>query len=312
MCETNPIPRLRISDCGLRIGHRPAAGRLPCGLSRPACAGQLCETNPIPGGRDTRPFHCSIIPPFPAGPGGTGPGGRGTRGQLCETKPISAVAAAESPHYSSIPSFHRSNPRLIMRNKAKLGRPWVSGGPHVGEAYRAKQTQSSDCGLRETNPISRQGRVGRGLGDVGRGANAPNEPNSSIADFRLRIADSGQTCGGTSPTGRRARGSVVQTNPIGQSESCKTNPISRRGPGTRAGRSIVRNKPNFSIADCAKRTQFPPTRISHDSTVPLFHSSNPGGRDRLFRLPLRAGARIMLPVKPCRMDLRPETHSVGE
>jgi len=27
LCETNPILRLRIADCGLRIGHRPLAGR---------------------------------------------------------------------------------------------------------------------------------------------------------------------------------------------------------------------------------------------------------------------------------------------
>jgi hypothetical protein len=47
MCETNPISRLRISDFGLRIGHSPAGGRLPCGRSPLARAGRSCETNPI-------------------------------------------------------------------------------------------------------------------------------------------------------------------------------------------------------------------------------------------------------------------------
>jgi hypothetical protein len=44
MCKTNPIPRLRISDCGLRIEYRVAAGRLADGL--PA-QGPVVQTNPI-------------------------------------------------------------------------------------------------------------------------------------------------------------------------------------------------------------------------------------------------------------------------
>ncbi len=149
-CETKPISPLRISDCGLRIGYRAAAG--PPGL-RPTgrdlrrakrakrsqlrqtnqfgpadrlgpWEGETCETNPIhrpgrgqrgagrganvqnkpnsrrrrvgQGSRDAgRGFfpHPSTLRPrpcqadrakqtqFPAGPGGTGPQGRGARVQ---------------------------------------------------------------------------------------------------------------------------------------------------------------------------------------------------------------------------------------
>ncbi len=46
MCKTNPIPRFRISDCGLRIG-----GRLPAGRPVwPSAQGRLCETKPNLGG----------------------------------------------------------------------------------------------------------------------------------------------------------------------------------------------------------------------------------------------------------------------
>ena len=51
--------RSQFLDCGLRIGDRLAVGRL-------ACPGKdkMCKTKPISAGRDTPPFHCSIIPPF--------------------------------------------------------------------------------------------------------------------------------------------------------------------------------------------------------------------------------------------------------
>ncbi len=85
----------------------------------------------------------------------------------------------------------------------------------------------------ETNPISglRMGRCGLG------------------ADLRR-----------DAPWGLPAQGPVVQTNPIGRSELCKTNPICRSR--RRSGGRIVQNEPNFGpsglpgMPDCAKRTQF--------------------------------------------------------
>ncbi len=76
-----------------------------------------------------------------------------------------------------------------------------------------------------------------------------NEPNSSIADFGLRIADCGL---GTdlqrdALCGPPSRGPVVQTNPIGWSKPCETKPISRpRRVGEVQG---TRGK-------CAKQSQF--------------------------------------------------------
>jgi hypothetical protein len=72
MCKTNPIPRLRLSDhviasearqCGLRIGHRPGAGR-PLWAAGPEAS---CTSKPNlrrPGGRDTPSFHYSSVPTF--------------------------------------------------------------------------------------------------------------------------------------------------------------------------------------------------------------------------------------------------------
>jgi hypothetical protein len=60
----------------------------------------------------------------------------------------------------------------------------------------------------QTNPISGQGPVGRGLGDRGRGANAPNKPNFQAEP------------GGTKLRGRRTRVLYKQTQSAG-AESAK-------------------------------------------------------------------------------------------
>ncbi len=86
-CETNPISRLRISDCGLGTDLRRNA---PCDLPPRPCAGQSCKTNPIPAtmpiGRSAFPGEQSVQnePNFPARPGGTRPQGRGTRGKCAK------------------------------------------------------------------------------------------------------------------------------------------------------------------------------------------------------------------------------------
>jgi hypothetical protein len=65
---TEAVSRMRIADCGSRIGHGVAAGRLPFGLLPRTRAGQSRKTNPI----------CPR----------TGRQGRGWS-ESCETKPIS-------------------------------------------------------------------------------------------------------------------------------------------------------------------------------------------------------------------------------
>jgi hypothetical protein len=52
--------------------------------------------------------------------------------EICKTNPIPAVAAIDSPHHCNTPSFHHSNPKAIMPNKAKPGHPGVSGEPDTG------------------------------------------------------------------------------------------------------------------------------------------------------------------------------------
>jgi hypothetical protein len=104
------------------------------------------------------------------GPGGSEPGGRGVlykqiqfrrvatrravqtnpicprrmgrRGRgwnlLRQTNPIPVVAAFGSPHYSSIPSFHHSNPMAILLNKANS-----ASRPGVSRAECDKQSRTS-------------------------------------------------------------------------------------------------------------------------------------------------------------------------
>jgi hypothetical protein len=59
------------------------------------------------------------------------------------------LAGAWNPHYSTIPSFHHSNPISVVRNEAKLG--WTGGygkrrlsrAAWLGRGVkRAKRTQS--------------------------------------------------------------------------------------------------------------------------------------------------------------------------
>jgi hypothetical protein len=125
LCETNPILRLRISDCGLAADLRGATNRakrtqfrVVPGGTRPGGRrrkGQMRKTNPIspvgrgPGGRNVqnepnfRParlrgtFDCAKQTQFPATPRGTRPQGRGTRRQMCKTNPISGYAGGTRP-----------------------------------------------------------------------------------------------------------------------------------------------------------------------------------------------------------------------
>ncbi len=77
-----------------------------------------------------------------------------------------------------------------------------------------------------------------------------NEANSPIADFGLRIADSRQTCGGTPPAGRRARGRLYkQTQLAGANRAKRTQFPGGAGWGEAGGTGHVgqnaQNEPNF-------------------------------------------------------------------
>jgi hypothetical protein len=110
--QTNPI--WRDARCGLP--PRARAGRLYKQTQfRRVATGLAVQTNPICPRRMARR-------------------GRGWS-LLRQTNPIPAVAAFGRPHYSTIPSFHHSNPMAIVRNKANLA--W-RGRVHDGRKMRNK------------------------------------------------------------------------------------------------------------------------------------------------------------------------------
>ncbi len=103
---TEAVSRLRISDCGLRIGDRSAAGR-PCGLlprlwqarctNKPNWLGPIMQNEPNfsgrPGSRRTR---CAERTQFPAG--------------------------QDTPHHSNTPLFHHfSIPIFVVHPSQQWG-----------------------------------------------------------------------------------------------------------------------------------------------------------------------------------------------
>ena len=68
----------------------------------------------------------------------------GLRGPVVQTNPISAAGAVESPHCSTIPSFHHSKPLSIVPNKAN-SRAVLGGTRPAGRGARD---------VVQTNPIS--------------------------------------------------------------------------------------------------------------------------------------------------------------
>jgi hypothetical protein len=87
-------------------------------------------------------------------------------------------------------------------------------------------------------PNFRRDRVGRSLGDRGRGLlyKQSQFPASRRLGPAHRVKQS------QFPATWVARGSVVQTNPIGRSQSCETNPI-RGGAGWGEGRDVEQTNP---------------------------------------------------------------------
>jgi hypothetical protein len=187
MCKTNPFPRLRIVDCGLRIGDRPAA----FGLLRPIVGNE--PNLPLRG----RP-HYSRPMPFVRNEPNLPPGG--------------------IPHHSAIPSFQRSRPMPFVRNKANSERGQVVASAWWRKIYGgfsmytapAKQTQFSDRGGLPVLPFAADSAKQSQL------AGANRAKRTQFLDCGSRIADWTRICGGTAPAPCHLspRGAVVQTNPI--------------------------------------------------------------------------------------------------
>jgi hypothetical protein len=238
-----------ISDCGLRIGTRAAAGR-PIVQNEPNFAGRP----------DTPLFQYSIIPPFqsdadcakrsqfPATPGGTRPGGWGTWGNRVKQSQFGGPIVRNEANFPAWPGgagpgrrgtwderqMHKTNP-ISRRGRATLPRP---------STLRPRPRRERLC---KTKPnLGELGHVGKGgprmWGDFAGKWNAQNEPNSSISDCGL---------GGTpalQPATSSLRRPIVQNEPNfpagpgdhlsaprplrprpSSGRLCKTKPIARSG-----------------------------------------------------------------------------------
>jgi hypothetical protein len=172
----------------------------PCTLS--LCAEDLCKTNPI----------------CPAGPGSTGPEGRGTSAKRAKrtqfldcgfqiadstrthagTPPaacLGAEGATERRNAQNEANFRRSASgpgEQNVQNEAKLGQDRTSGWRHIRKANCAKRSQFLDCGLR----IQDRPAPGHGVRPATpalRGPIVQNEPNLPVG------------AGGMGPQGRGTR-----------------------------------------------------------------------------------------------------------
>jgi hypothetical protein len=224
---------LRISDCGFRAGFRrdaPAAchvqsaegkvrktnpicpavpGGPPPPLDLPASPlrrRRLCETNPIsenpPGGRDTHHFtilsfhHSSPVPIVQNEPNLARPGPKGrcvgralrTRTNRAKQSQFPRDRAEEAPAAGAASAGAGAT---SVRNKANSRRE------HNGRGSPCRQWGSPG----KTNPISWPCRVGRGLGDEGRGGQwCETKP---ISARRVGVRDLGQAMAGASVAVRR-------------------------------------------------------------------------------------------------------------
>ncbi len=176
------------------------------------------QNKPNPAGRDTPPFHYSIISPFhseayrakrsqfPAGPGGMAPG---------RTRGVGAVAPNKAN--SRRAGLHQVLPgwgRPFMRNKPNSAHPPGRRGPERGKACKTNPIPGSAGGTRvagqicETNPIS---------GDASR-------------DEATGAWDTGQTC---------------ETNPI--CPAPPSGPVARRPFDLAPAERNVQNEPNLRV-----------------------------------------------------------------
>ncbi len=229
-------------------------------------------------GRGPRGEECETNPIRPSWQAGRGRGERkrakrtqsapGCRHRWDECAKQSQFPTVGISHHSSVLSFHHSNPMPNVQNKPNsppAGRedhrqepalsaangpldmmmPSVTGATAPNKANSVRESRAK-CFLgqelwcigheRKTKPISgRAGWAGAPRG-VGRGKNVRNEPTSRRRHVGRGMADEGQTC--------------------------KTKPISPAG--ARSGGRGARG-------ECAKRTQFGPSRASRAPIIPIFH-----------------------------------------
>jgi hypothetical protein len=114
MRKTNPISAVAA------VGS-PRYSSIPSFQSSGAGRGAIVQNEPNSAGRPgPRRAKCAKRTQFPAGPGGTRPGGRGTRVKCAKR---TQFPAAEIPHHSSIPLFQRSNLMPIVQNEPNFRRP---------------------------------------------------------------------------------------------------------------------------------------------------------------------------------------------
>jgi hypothetical protein len=177
MCETNPISRLRIADWiqrDCRGADQPSPG--PVVQTNQIGRSELCETNPnwrgvgrgrptyqepivqnkaklgqdgTSGGRRIREANCAKRTQFPAGPSGTGLGGR-----LCETNPISESGPAGGPVVQTNPICRRPDTPPFRSSIIPV---------FQSDADYAKRSQFA--------------ATPRGTGPAGQGAKVQNKPN---------------------------------------------------------------------------------------------------------------------------------------
>ncbi len=178
MCETNPILRLRIVDCGLKTDlprhARSAPSRL--GPARADCA-KRTQFGEVKCAKRTQSGPTSR-----KGPGSP-------KGETCKTNPISGRGPAGRGLGTR--DVVQTNPIPVIM---PIRRSAFPGGK------RAKRTQFPASGtagrrpgdeMRKTNPIGLppDRQTGPRLEPI-----MQNEPNSSTADFGLRIGDSPAAC----------------------------------------------------------------------------------------------------------------------
>jgi hypothetical protein len=135
---------------------------------------------------------------------------------------------------------------MCKTNPISLGRRWLAAGIVRNEA---KLGETGACGRRQSSC----------------GGAAPGSETCETKPIsRLRIADWGQTCGGTPALWAAASDPprrLCKTNPIWpvgrtpEGEMRKTNPI---WPGRRHGpEGIVQNEPNFAVKSCETNPIWP-------------------------------------------------------
>jgi hypothetical protein len=206
----------------------------------------MCKTKPISGGRDTPPFHCSIISPFRSS--GVG------RGDKCAKQTQFARRGDGAGG-------------TILQNKANL-----PDGAGCGKARATGDGRS--CTNKANSPLPDRQAGSRLVPSVRqrlvarcRSGNKPNLPDGAERDGPC-ARDVGQSCetkpnlGALGYLGTGAGGACrAKQSQFGWSQSCDntslpsvvpaTNPIWRRPGGVRGTK-------------CAKRTQFPDCGLGTD------------------------------------------------